>query len=102
MLEDLKEQLDYNPDTGVFTWKVHKNGAGGDRFGQVAGCVEHDGGRVIVLNQKAYRAHRLAWFYVNGKWPEGQILSIDGDRDNTAINNLREVPNGYHRRKMKE
>ena len=38
-------------------------------------------------------AHRLAWLYVHGAWPEKQLDHINRDKDDNRINNLREVDN---------
>lgn len=79
--------LDYDQDTGVFRWKVNP----GKRriVGSVAGCVRPDGYRVISLKRCDYRAHHLAWLYVNGALPKNEIDHIDGRPDNNAIANLR-------------
>jgi len=37
-----------------------------------------------------HRAHRVVWAMRNGKWPDGDIDHIDGNRSNNAILNLRE------------
>lgn len=62
----LKNRFDYNKDTGVFTFKVF---AGSKRPGDIAGCVTSKGYRHISIDKKAYKAHRLAWMYIYGKFP---------------------------------
>jgi|688.fasta_scaffold858151_2 hypothetical protein len=84
----LKEYLSYESGTGIFTWiKSYRN----QRLGKIVGMIDRDGYRTITFKRKHYRAHRLAWFYVYGKWPNIQIDHIDGIRDNNSIDNLREV-----------
>ena len=78
---------DYNPLTGVFLWKVHGNTRA--RKGSVAGSIKSDGYTNVVYQRKAYKGHRLAWFMINGVWPDYQIDHIDGDRKNNRIANLR-------------
>jgi len=83
---ELKELLNYDQETGVFTWKVSKPGR---NFGSIAGTRHVNGYTHIQLNRKIYKAHRLAWLYVHGYFPEC-IDHINNNRDDNRIVNLRE------------
>ena len=87
-INELKEILDYDPNTGIFTWKV--NIAKNKFAGSIAGNVNNNGYYVITLYRKTYSAHRLAWFYVYGNWPIKDIDHINGNRIDNRIINLRE------------
>jgi hypothetical protein len=89
--EELRSWLAYNPLTGNFHWKRKPNRR--IQIGQRAGTPwGGPGSRVqIRLLGKIYRAHRLAWLFVNGEWPDGEIDHIDGDPSNNRIYNLRDV-----------
>jgi hypothetical protein len=84
---DLKEILNYNPATGVFVWK--KALARRLTVGDIAGCEQGCGYIRIRICNKNYYAHRLAWLYVHGAWPELDIDHINGCRDDNRIDNLR-------------
>lgn len=86
--EYLKSILDYDLDTGIFTWKVNKSQR--TKIGDVAGWL-YNGYREIEIDNKKYKAHRLAWLYVNGGMPKNLIDHIDGNRSNNKISNLREA-----------
>jgi len=83
----LKEILDYDIDTGVFTWKVSASSS--VSVGSIAGAIDNKGYRRIGLNRTYKRAHRLAWFYVYGEWPKSQIDHINRNRDDNMLSNLR-------------
>lgn len=89
MLDELKTRLNYNPVTGVFKWRPLPgiNGRGGQR----AGTLNEKGYRIILLCGKLQRAHRLAWLYTYGVFPNDQIDHINRDRDDNRIENLRDV-----------
>jgi hypothetical protein len=88
----LKHILDYNLETGVFTWK--KPGYNKAQFiGKQAGYVNSKGYIVIEIDSTPYKAARLAWFYMTGNWPAyGMVIDhIDRNRRNNAFSNLREA-----------
>ena len=94
--EWLKQILNYDPETGLFVWKVGK-GPVKDRIGTVAGCVHenHSGKKYIRIHidGKQYSAHRLAWLYMTGKYPEDQVDHEDGNGENNRFSNLCEATN---------
>ena len=89
----VRELLSYDAETGAFTWKKEGDGYQrfvGGRVGRVAGCMHNKGYLQIRIGQ-VYLAHRLAWLYVTGRWPEKTIDHIDGNKLNNAFGNLRDV-----------
>ena len=94
--EYLHSILHYDPDTGVFTNKVHRSA--NSRAGDVAGSMAGEGYLLIGINKRRYLAHRLAWFYIHGVWPDNMIDHIDGVRHNNALNNLRQATNAENLR----
>jgi hypothetical protein len=86
--EILRSKLDYNPETGVFTWRVR---AGKAWPGRVAGSLDSHGHTQIRINTRKYGTHRLAWLYMTGNWPADMLDHIDGNPANNAFRNLREV-----------
>jgi hypothetical protein len=87
--ERLRERLDYDPATGFFTWRADGKGWRGIRKGARAGGVDPNGYRYIRIDGVDYLAQRLAWFWTHNEWP-GFLRFEDSDKDNCAINNLRD------------
>lgn len=84
----LKELLDYDPETGVFTWRVQTSNY--IRIGDVAGMIDVHGYCVIGVDRKLYKAHRLAWVYTYSIIPDKmQIDHINGNTKDNRIDNLR-------------
>jgi HNH endonuclease len=84
-----REVIDYNPLTGVLTWRVCLSSR--RHPGAVAGTIDHNEYRRVRIDRKKYLAHRLAWLLTTGEWPRDQLDHINGDRDDNRIANLREV-----------
>lgn len=97
--EVLTSLLHYDPETGVFRWKVDRQGHA--RAGDVAGSRPPYGYVDIMVGGRRYGAHRLAWFYVHGKWPDGQIDHMNCVRDDNRISNLRDVPGSINRQNLR-
>ena len=91
-LEELKEFLDYNSDTGIFTWK--KQVAHTIKVGQKAGAKQSKGYIQIKFKGHIYYAHRLAYYMYHGVDPlENLVDHKYGDGSNNKIKNLRLATN---------
>lgn len=82
--DDMKKTLHYDPETGLIT---RVNTRITFKVGNLTPC----GYLRIKVNNKLYLAHRLAWLYMYGSFPEGQIDHINGIRLDNRICNLRDV-----------
>ena len=83
----LKELLHYDPETGIFTWRVSRRGA---KSGSVAGV--HDNGYIrIKIDYELYLAHRLTFLYMEGYFPEYHVDHKNRIRDDNRWSNLRHV-----------
>lgn len=87
--ERLKKLLRYSPVVGVFERRVGNGSRARPFRWKLAGTVHPDGYVYISLEGVLYKAHRLAWLYVFGEIPNGDLDHKDGDRSNNAISNLR-------------
>lgn len=89
--ENLKRILSYDPITGIFTRigcpsvKPTRN----ELIGSEAGCVGKNGYVTIWVEGSHYLAHRLAFLYMEGSFPEKSTDHIDGCPTNNAWINLR-------------
>lgn len=88
-VEELREKLYYDPQTGQLTWKKLRNQK---RIGEVACSMDICGYIQISFGSGCvHKGHRVAWAIHYGAWPEGQIDHINGKRSDNRIENLREV-----------
>jgi len=100
-IDMVRRLLNYNPDTGVFTWRprgrgVCKNERGRNIFnslyaGKEAGSLSGTGHLTIGINRTQYLAHRIAWMWMTGKFPDYQIDHINGVPTDNRWCNLRDV-----------
>jgi len=100
----VRNLLDYNPQTGALVWKVDvKVGRGrvAIKAGTEAGHVRSDGQRIVGIDGKEYRAHRLIWLHVYGEWPNGEVDHINVDRTDNRLANLRLATRRQNQANMK-
>jgi HNH endonuclease/AP2 domain len=84
--EYLQSVLDYDPETGIFRWKVKRGRR--SKIDSVAGHMESDGYIRITIDGKHHSGHRLAWLYMFDDIPKF-IDHIDGNPSDNRITNLR-------------
>lgn len=88
-LDEIRELLSYDPETGIFTWLQDRNQLA--KKGARAGYQRHDGYWLINMRGHTVLCHRLAWLLTAGEWPSDMIDHINGDPSDNRLANLREA-----------
>jgi len=83
----LKTRVVYDPSSGNFSRAKTKRSI---KHGKIMGWTDDLGYIHVRVLDKLYLAHRLAWLYMTGAWPEGYLDHKDGNPSNNSILNLRE------------
>lgn len=102
----VRELLDYDPVTGKLTWKFRKPSAfshlgekaeaycrrfNANYAGNEAFTASHNYGyRMGKIYAKIYKAHRVIWLWMTGKWPK-IVDHQNGDPTDNRWKNLRNV-----------
>lgn len=101
-LEALKElhtslitDLHYNKETGVFS--ISKSGTNSKLLNQ---RIDNRGYVRLNFQGKPYQAHRLAFLYVNGAFPDDEVDHLDGNRSNNAWSNIRRISHGDNQKNL--
>lgn len=90
---ELKKRLLYAPRVGVFYWIVPPR-KHAELLGEEAGCITYSNGKpyhIIQINSAKYKRSRLAFFYMEGRWPTKIMDHINGDSLDDRWLNLREA-----------
>lgn len=87
--ERLRNLLHYDPETGTFTWLAKARG--GITTGYSTGYASKRGDIIITVDYVQRKAHRLAWLYMTGEWPQQDIDHKNGIRADNRWENLREA-----------
>lgn len=82
---DVRDQFDYDPETG----ELMRRRLRAMNLRPESGSLNKDGYLVVGINGGHELAHRLAWLHVHGDWPSKQIEHINGDKTDNRIANLR-------------
>jgi len=98
--KELKKVLHYEPTTGIFTWKVYRNYNA--KVGDTAGSLNKASGYIrIRIYSRLYEAHRLAWLYMEGYFPEHDIDHRFRIRSDNRWSELRHVSKQCNSRNCK-
>jgi hypothetical protein len=97
-LDTLYSILSYDPDTGIFTWRVNRRGH--VKAGGIVGSSKGNGYLEAKVAGKKLLLHRLAWLYVHGEWPKGHIDHINHVVTDNRIVNLRDVSRNINMQNM--
>lgn len=96
--ERLLQVIRYDPETGLFK---RINNATLKKIGTIPKDPKNAYLKIGV-DYRVYSAHRLAWLYVYGVWPDGQIDHINGDKLDNRICNLRVATTSENKQNMRK
>lgn len=96
--EKLRERYVYSKATGAFKYRQQR---GRMQKGDRAGTINSDGYWQIGIDGKLYKASRLAWLYVTGAWPRGQVDHKNRNRADDRWTNLRDTSHAENQQNCK-
>lgn len=96
--DQLKEHLNYDPVTGLFTRKIASSN--NVKIGEVAGYKSDGYIKIQVLGIRRM-AHCFAWLYMTGNWPTTEIDHENGKTDDNRWKNLRPATHSFNQQNLK-
>lgn len=97
--EALRSLLDYDPQTGHFTYRQRR---GPRRAGEIAGWLGAQGYWLIHIDGRDYLAHRLAFLHMTGATPEQMVDHRNGKRADNRWRNLRKASRAMNAHNQKK
>lgn len=106
----LKECFDYNPDTGSLKWKARDvshfktlNAASvwNSKYANTEVGTLKSGRKILSLDGKKHKVHRIIWIICHGQSPENHIDHINGNPEDNRLENLRDVTNAENHKNRK-
>lgn len=102
---ELSQRVNYDPDTGIVTWKENMGPASSAArwANKPAGGLDADGYVRISFKYKKYKVHTLAWYMTYGEVAQN-LDHINGDPADNRIANLRKasIHQNNQNRRMKK
>ncbi|WP_053520479.1 hypothetical protein [Xanthomonas oryzae] len=83
-IEQLRELIAYDPETGVFSWRKGRKGV---KPGSAFGTEDQCGSWFVRVDKYPYRLHYLAWALVHRYWAYG-LDHVDWDKGNNKLSNI--------------
>lgn len=84
-INDIREQFDYDPETG----ELFRKNLRAMNLRPETGSLSRDGYMIAGINGGHQLVHRVAWAHFHGDWPSKQIEHINKDKTDNRIANLR-------------
>ena len=98
-VDELKKNVHYCPDSGVFTRVLSR--ANSVNIGDEIKGTRH-GYICMRINGCTYPAHRLAFLYMTGEWPKGEVDHISQVRNDNRFLNLRDVTRSINQKNTRQ
>lgn len=90
-LTRLKWALNYDKETGVFTWK-NSTSYQRENNTRAGGLTKKTGYRQVVVDKKGYQEHRLAFYFCNKPIQDNWVVyHLNKDKSDNRIKNLKLV-----------
>lgn len=88
-IANLPSHVSYDPETGIFKRMRTYGYRNRYKSGEIIGSIDARGYLILKFDGKQYKAHRVAWALMTGKWPEFEIDHKDGPKNDNRWCNLR-------------
>lgn len=93
---DVRELLNYDPETGVLRWKAGGKGRKRKSNG-VAGYFDNRlGYHRVRIGEHNYLGHRIGWLLSYNEWPAMDVDHINGNPSDNRLANLRRATNSQN------